>query len=750
MKRTWSGFLAAALIMGVVGAGSGMSDVSAKPKPSEEEGPFVDWGTVNVERLAQALIDQGKIDRDAPSKDVEQAVKEYVKNRKVPHGIDTSTKAGKKAKKGLEQVRERGHKNANRGLKKGLARAPHTDQLVMALIEYPDFPHNQIKQEEGNLYTEDFSPKHYEQMLFHPDGYTTPEGLDLMTMTQYYQAQSGGSWTVDGTVIPWIEAEHEAAYYGGNNSDGSDKAPRELVQETLEQVGESIRGNEEKFDQRDPYDLDSDGNVMEPDGLLDNLMLIHSGIGEEAGGGELEEDAIWSHRWTLKEPTEIPGTSLKAYDYMIQPEDGAVGVFAHEYGHNLGLPDLYDTIGSGLGSPVGSWSLMSAGSWNGKVLGTEPTGLDPWSKMYLQATYGGNWISPMEMDYEAIKGKRHVPIKEAVSSDPRKKVLKVNLPDVEKEPPTQPVGGEYAYFSDYGDDLNTKMTSQPIDLTRAESARLTFDSWREIETGYDYLYVRVIDTATGEKTTLQSYDDSTEGEWVQESLDLSAFAGKKIQLEFNYVTDGGLSKAGFYADHITVEADGLPIFQDDAEGEPKFQLDGFKHFDGSGEKFPSFYLIEWRTHNGVDQGLANLRRGQSFITYDPGMVVWHYDGRYAKGADNHTGNHPGEGFLGVVDAHQRVHYWNDDPDHPATDRYQVLDAAFGHEPTSEIHIDNYVDLGSMHYPSLPGVPVFYDGNDYSMPGAEDVGKILPQLGLQFKVKKEIQKGKAGLVEVSRK
>src|SRR5690606_18037269 len=153
--------------------------------------------------------------------------------------------------------------------------------------------------------------------------------------------------------------------------------------------------------------------------------------------------------------------------------------------------------------------------------------------------------------------------------------------------------------------------------------------------------------------------------------------------------DGGLSKAGFYADHITVEADGLPIFQDDAEGEPKFQLDGFKHFDGSGEKFPSFYLIEWRTHNGVDQGLANLRRGQSFITYDPGMVVWHYDGRYAKGADNHTGNHPGEGFLGVVDAHQRVHYWNDDPDHPATDRYQVLDAAFGHEPTSEIHIDNY-------------------------------------------------------------
>ena len=115
-------------------------------------------------------------------------------------------------------------------------------------------------------------------------------------------------------------------------------------------------------------------------GAAGNASALTTGVdsAEEAGGGELEEDAIWSHRWTLKEPTEIPGTSLKAYDYMIQPEDGAVGVFAHEYGHNLGLPDLYDTIGSGLGSPVGSWSLMSAGSWNGKVLGTEPTGLDPW------------------------------------------------------------------------------------------------------------------------------------------------------------------------------------------------------------------------------------------------------------------------------------------------------------------------------------------------------------------------------------
>ena len=53
------------------------------------------------------------------------------------------------------------------------------------------------------------------------------------------------------------------------------------------------------------------------------------------------------------------GGKMAAYDYTIEPEDGAVGVFAHEYGHDLGLPDEYDTKYSGQGEPVESWSIMS-------------------------------------------------------------------------------------------------------------------------------------------------------------------------------------------------------------------------------------------------------------------------------------------------------------------------------------------------------------------------------------------------------
>ena len=48
-------------------------------------------------------------------------------------------------------------------------------------------------------------------------------------------------------------------------------------------------------------------------------------------------------------------------DYTVEPENGGLGVFAHEFGHDLGLPDYYDTAGGENGSAF--WTLMSSGSW---------------------------------------------------------------------------------------------------------------------------------------------------------------------------------------------------------------------------------------------------------------------------------------------------------------------------------------------------------------------------------------------------
>lgn len=51
-------------------------------------------------------------------------------------------------------------------------------------------------------------------MIFGDDGYEGPNGENLISMKQYYEQQSGGSYTVDGTVAGWYTADNPAAYYG--------------------------------------------------------------------------------------------------------------------------------------------------------------------------------------------------------------------------------------------------------------------------------------------------------------------------------------------------------------------------------------------------------------------------------------------------------------------------------------------------------------------------------------------------------
>ena len=74
-------------------------------------------------------------------------------------------------------------------------------------------------------------------------------------------------------------------------------------------------------------------------------MLVHAGEDKSGGGGAEGTYAIWAHSSSVPGGATIPGTGgLKLSNYIVQPEDSGVGVFAHEYGHDLGLPDLYDIV----------------------------------------------------------------------------------------------------------------------------------------------------------------------------------------------------------------------------------------------------------------------------------------------------------------------------------------------------------------------------------------------------------------------
>jgi immune inhibitor A len=710
----------------------------------------IDYGSIHQEGYIAYLRKIGKIKAATTPEQIEKIVEQELQRKRNPfpitNGIDTTSEFGKRVYSQQQKLFQKTIERVNRlSEQTKLPTLAHQDNAVVALIEFADQRHNQIAQTDNrSFWVKDFNSSHYQQLIFGKTGFLHNK-KKLITTNQYYTQQSAGSWSLAGNVTDWSLAKHDAAYYGAHHKTDdytqNDVKPTELVTETLQSVASRIKGKERLYDQRDPYDLDDDGNVMEADGLLDNLFVVHAGKGEEAGGGD---NAIWSHRSVIgPEPVSIPGTTLKAYDYIIQPEDGATGVFAHEYAHNLGLPDEYDTSGTGTGSPVEAWSLMSYGSWTGTILGTEPSGFSPWDKLFFASLYGGNWSVPNVIDHADLKNGRQVSIREAVANTKKGKMTKINLPKKIVSPPLQPLGKK-SYYSTKGNMLRTKLISPQIDLTQKQKAEITFDTWYDIEAGYDFLYVQVYVDEEEKPKQIASYTGTTNKKWIKKTLDLSAFVGHRIRLEFHYVTDIGAVQEGFYVDNIQVNADKQTLLTDDAEGTPTFTKEGFQLFDGSPIAYPNYYLLEWRTQNGVDRGLAHLRRNNSLLSYDPGLLVWYYDGSY--GEDNQTGNHPGEGFLGVVDAHQVGHYWSDGK--VGSTRYQVNDAAFHVIPTSPIHVV-YPDV-TMKYKSKLGISNFDDQVDYSSPFNPPGGKILPKLGLQIKVDKVSEDKRSVRVVLSKK
>ncbi|HIC61688.1 MAG TPA: M6 family metalloprotease domain-containing protein, partial [Marine Group III euryarchaeote] len=119
----------------------------------------------------------------------------------------------------------------------------------------------------------------------------------------------------------------------------------------------------------------------------DAVMVIHSGPGEESSGNS---DDIWSIHWTTNIETEDNGYEIKritqAPEYQnSNGERSPLGVWVHEFGHELGLPDLYDTDGSSEG--IGHWGVMASGSWANN--GETPVYLAAWSRYELE------WIEPV-------------------------------------------------------------------------------------------------------------------------------------------------------------------------------------------------------------------------------------------------------------------------------------------------------------------------------------------------------------------
>ncbi|WHY90005.1 immune inhibitor A [Neobacillus cucumis] len=801
MKKFLKTGLSTAVIAGTLFAGfpgnyassTGGDILHKNPTVSHSYGSL-DLSVVNEDKLLDSLIKRGVISKSASSAEKQKALQNYLELKGKQDKVTQSDPLAAKVK-AANAEKQRKFKEFNNGLLKGKGnkygqlkgnpdpvqeeKSPGIQKkgkLLTLMVEFSDLPHNTLKPTETDNYYKDYDTDHFENMIFGEKGqYKGPNGEEQVSQKQFYEEQSGGTYTIEGKAYGWLKVPGTASYYGADDPKGghdnvvdseSEGGAQQLVKDAL--VAAKAEGVPlQNYDLEDPHDLDRDGNFWEPDGLVDHLQIIHSGMGQEAGGGTLGDNAIWSHRSAVFFDPDGLGKGLPGfYDYTVMPEDGATGVFAHEYGHDLGLPDEYDTQYTGTGEAIGYWSIMASGSWAGKIPGAEPTGFSPFAKQYFQSTLGGKWTAPTVIKWDEVSTKGTQFLLDQANSPLGKndQAIRINLPT--KITPINTPTGSYEYWGGQADESDTNMVTD-VDLSDKSSATLTFDAWYDIEPQWDFAFVQV---STDNGTTWKSLGNantrtdvvsngyptiknsmpgltgSTNGKWQPQSFDLSEYKGQKIKLRLRYATDWGSSYTGFYADNIKVVADGETLVDDGAENATsKFTLNGFSKEDGN-KYSDHYYLLEWRNHKGVDEGLAHIARGKSLMSYDGGLVVWYVDDSYT---DNWTGDHPGDGFLGVVDAHLGNDLeWllSTGKTAEASTRYHIADAAFGLDPTSGLNID-YPGVQTLNEPSQPAVSLFNDSNSFENTFMPDAGRNIGNYGLKVRVNGESKDKSVGSIVI---
>ncbi len=175
-------------------------------------------------------------------------------------------------------------------------------------------------------------------------------------LSEYFEKESYGALKLTGDVAPqWYTLSNTMGYYGGNYETNVGQMIEEAVQVSDATV--------------DYSQYDSDG-----DGLVDSFFVVHAGEPDEAGGGNGDE--IWSHYFSID--GEV-ADGVEVIDYETVSEESPLGIIAHEFGHYLGLPDMYDTVvDDGSSKGTGEWSIMGYGGYM-----DEPGAFDPWSKAYM-------------------------------------------------------------------------------------------------------------------------------------------------------------------------------------------------------------------------------------------------------------------------------------------------------------------------------------------------------------------------------
>jgi immune inhibitor A len=266
------------------------------------------------------------------------------------------------------------------------------------------------------------------------------------TMKNYFNEVTYNKFNMEIDVKGWYTLPHSYEYYLGQEKGypnvNGDAHIAELVKDAITLASKDVDFSQYAVPaQPGDFWLHGDATQIEVDGkpidkIVPNLLIIHRGTGAEFS---LDPSIIWSHKWDITsasyfgqyyqtgqlpdesklEHTVVDGVVVDTYNIVPEvgqditgylkvsnphlvpadytgrpPSPPSVGVFAHEFSHVLGLPDLYDYGYDSEG--VGIFSLMAGGSYgrdmqNRNYSGNSPVHPDAWSKTYL------GYVDPIEV-----------------------------------------------------------------------------------------------------------------------------------------------------------------------------------------------------------------------------------------------------------------------------------------------------------------------------------------------------------------
>ncbi|KAL3923590.1 MAG: hypothetical protein SGILL_001570 [Bacillariaceae sp.] len=211
---------------------------------------------------------------------------------------------------------------------------------------------------------------------FHP---LAPTG----SVRNVFLENSYGALQLNSTVVDWVVVNNTERYFS-DDVGGRSRRIWEAIQYALWYLDENDLVDFDYFDE-------------DQDGKIDCITFLHSGYAAEFGGtdefGAPWEHRLWSHKWGLYVDPFVSKSGVQVLEYHISSsvwgrsnmKMGRIGVIAHETGHFLGVPDMYDTNGGGIG--LGCFDLM-ANSWGFDGRQYYPPHMSSWTKLLL------GWVTP--------------------------------------------------------------------------------------------------------------------------------------------------------------------------------------------------------------------------------------------------------------------------------------------------------------------------------------------------------------------